>query len=913
MSENGATTVLQNLPPVEPQGLDLGEWLLFGIFNEDTTFRLLSLKELATSEIPPLFFERIETIRVNDSSEECREIAARLVSDHAAKVVEKYAVSGEGPAGQSPDTDFLDDLRRNLLGASDEKIIEEGLSLLWRFGADGDAGIAATFLGTSSPKVMIAVLNTIKKYDSGLLLKVLPGVLSNPDISLRLVGIRFLRSLDPWEALLHLKSLLFAPDPSVRQSALRELMLIPFPEAEATYLYFLSVETVPLLLVIPGLAVSCNPHPLLPEKIYDLFLISRGIKQRILGSILKETIKAIQASGILYISMEEFLATLKERLEKRKEAHLVRLALRDLEHEDPQVRKAAMSRLRNFETDPKVAAAVEKYSKIGAVEKIKSPLGTAESLVEAISCEKFLTMSEEQRAASLSTVKTPETFRKSKEALKQILKQTSERALGVEILQLFGKWGNKADAPVLQHLLKNGDPGIIASAIKAISRLDPDTLIPLLNPFLAHENIFVKSAALEFYVGIDKEDAVHHLEAMLKAPQALMRRHALGLVPLLDYCCAEPLLLEFLEKESDPELKKDAGFILASNPSITGIQAIFSLTHDEKRGLNKSLQELWEITLASGSAVLGKDPGVLESECLSAWKSLKTTQAAPLPDYSFQKISEKIKVSGISGRTRPSEISDFPFSLIREHYWKIALAGVAFLAIAGLFFLRNGVATTGNENVSSPAKIGGTTKLPESFSPQSGKGGLRSNASDLISGKPYAALMQSAQKEQMESRASLAEKREAHLKRLSQNQEVDLLVRMNAEAELNVHLLVAMEATQQGQWTNAREAFGKLLADKTANPLARARAHQGLLNIAIREGSREDFNKCVENFLLEMGSLPNCGELKNHGLFTEKLKEMTKAGEQLQVLARDGKVSAPQIEEHLRHFDEIWKDVREVK
>lgn len=389
-----------NKPCSEPKSLDLEEWVIFGLEDPAENSRILSLEEISSSGASDETLDRINQILAKDPSPTCQNISARILSQKASQAVEitPLDVSTLTPdfvkglfdepdyhprlalirsIRSSPPAFLLEGLRNCLFGENSQEVIEAGLSLLLRFGDPSDASIAATFLGSESPAILNSALGVIKKFNIELLKQALPGVLVSGDPIIRIHAIRYLRGIDPSEALLHLKSILFSKDVTLRQFALRELLLIPFQEAESLYLQYISAETAPLLLVISGLSIASNPHPSIPMKLFDIFLAARGIKQRILGLIVNQSVQCIKDSGILDEPIEAYLASLKGTLEERRTAHLVTLALRDIDHTDLEIRRNAVERLKNFSHLPKVSEAFSKRAFLETDDEIKTQLLSA--------------------------------------------------------------------------------------------------------------------------------------------------------------------------------------------------------------------------------------------------------------------------------------------------------------------------------------------------------------------------------------------------------------------------------------------------------------------------------------------------------------------------------------------------------
>ncbi|MBI3039508.1 hypothetical protein HYY75_10785, partial [bacterium] len=280
-------------PPNVPRKLDMDEWTLYILNQSDEINKLTALEELSvgplSSGVARVLYESVS----NDPSSVVRDAASRIIQIEKSRekvgmlsrnfqfTPEAFKALIEGADSitrqlllksirKAPPKELIDLWRNQLTSEPSPEVIEAGLHLLARFGEPADANFGIAFIAFAQAEVGNAALDLLHAQNLELFKHHVGAFLESNDIRKQIHAVRRLRTVDPRDAMLFLRSLLQSFDPLVRQKALRELLLIPFSEAETAYLEFISVESQPLLLVMAGLGVAFNPDERLPLKIYNI-------------------------------------------------------------------------------------------------------------------------------------------------------------------------------------------------------------------------------------------------------------------------------------------------------------------------------------------------------------------------------------------------------------------------------------------------------------------------------------------------------------------------------------------------------------------------------------------------------------------------------------------------------------------
>jgi hypothetical protein len=165
---------------VLPVTLDPAEWLELGLSSAQPLERLLALEEIAFQGLTGEFSAQLDRIASSDDAAPCRERAERLLAAHRKgqidRKIEKVELTPERTRSllevgeetlkrivqlslrRPPPPNVLEAWRSSLLGEENAEVVCVGLTLLAKFGATTDAGIALAFTSHSSPAVVIAAI-----------------------------------------------------------------------------------------------------------------------------------------------------------------------------------------------------------------------------------------------------------------------------------------------------------------------------------------------------------------------------------------------------------------------------------------------------------------------------------------------------------------------------------------------------------------------------------------------------------------------------------------------------------------------------------------------------------------------------------------------------------------------------------
>ncbi|MFZ2955771.1 MAG: HEAT repeat domain-containing protein [Candidatus Ozemobacteraceae bacterium] len=877
------------LPASIPRVLELDAWLLFGLQAGDETTRRLSLEELAASGIgsSPEILARVQAIAASDPSTACNQLANRILAAEEARL-EAVSLAGQiefspgtfkalmenaapdlrtallKAVRKSPAEELLDLWRQQLLGETDPIVLEAGFSLLARFGRESDAVFSLGALQHDSTGVVTAAIDLLHAQNLGMFKEQVGSVLSSPNATIRLHGVRKLRTIDPHEASLFLKDFLSSADPLIRQRGLRELLLFPFSEAETLYFRYISAEIAPLLLVIAGLSVAFNPHPDLPVKVYDIFLVSRGLKKHILQLIVNQVVETVKEAGILSETEADYLASLKNKLSDRRTALMLRLTMRELGHSELEVRRTAFERLSPFAKQPQVREALLRHFEKETDPELKSHIGeitgetataTLPAFLEAVQTSSFFDLTPRAQRGLLATVKDSDTFRQARASFRILLIGSPAKSILLEIIHITGTYGDTGDSASLLPLLQHPENAVVAAAIRSCGQIDLDVILPQINPLLQHADPRIKTAALEVFLKADKEGAVHYLQSMCNTPQAPIRRNALSLMPLLDYSSAEPLLLAMFQIEKQADIKEQIGMMIAANPTEEGMMALYRISRDDKGNVNPAFRELLEVAVQTAVGILAPDRAAIEAKFSEAAQKEKIREQAPKPDYSYKMVVPQAPAAAtheeISDRQQTT-MEQF-FSQMRQNFENnksfILVACLILSPLLYVFIYRVG----GSEGIS--AKPGASTA--SSFLKTAGMDegsktlpsaiiGRPGNVSEFLSGPGYASVIRSADAE--------AEKIREEFKIANAKGFRDTLLEMSqdqnykgcAEFYLNDNCKNGMELVENGKLEEGKEFLLKALNDPNVSEEAKMIVCETLFGVGFETGDQGAILKAYE-------------------------------------------------------------------
>jgi HEAT repeat protein len=886
-----------------PSNLVLSEWITFNLQSPSEQNRKIALEEILAAGTGSMYRTVVETIRTEDPSIPCREIAGTILAlDNARRSIHSLAQLELSPhslqslcetIGPSFKTavmekkipaaapGLLDLWRESLLDTTALEIAPIGLSLLARFGGKPDVGLALPFLKSELPEAANAALDLLQAHDPECFQRQITEALGSELPRVRFHAIKRLRAIDSAEAITYLQNFLEDPDPFLRQRAIRELLLFPFEVAESLYFPYLSRETVPLLLVLAGIYVASNPTPESPIHVFDVFSASQGVKKQILQLILNQLLEAIKASGILNQPIEEFVKSLKAQIQRRKQSFVLVQNLRDIHNEDVEIRSLALDRLLEFASNPKVSQTLRECAEQETDPDLRLKLSpfrrreeepavpAAQTLSLSLEWAAFEQLPPEKRYETLFQIQTSELFSQEKAALQILLSKSLPKAPVIHILHLFGSYGAKEDAPLLLPFLKKEEPAIIGAALQALGKLSPETVIDNINPLLRHNSFQVKTAALEIFLTADKEGALQILTSMTRSPQLPVRKKALGLLHLVDYPFAEPILLRFLDEEKNQEVKVQTALMLAANPTNDGMRALYKMTHDEQNQLRTEFTEIWNTALEAGSAAFSRDREDLALAIAGQVAMARKTAQTPVPAYAYKKVVEPKKQVAPDPELTATEVFSEPdrdkikkaFAAMVPFFRVGVGIAVVLLVLFGLSSIPSGAPTgsgpaaaphqlvTSKDDAMEAAPAGDSSRksMPATIS------GSGESALAVVSGDRYRKTMDGAEREREAFFAEVKKAEEEYVQKWAAQLAANPETRMFGEFYQSPLCRTALEKLEENNIPEARQALTAILQDPDLSAEIKLFAANSLMGICVEGGDSDGLLDALEKFL---GNLP---------------------------------------------------------
>jgi hypothetical protein len=136
------------------------------------------------------------------------------------------------------------------------------------------------------------------------------------------------------------------------------------------------------------------------------------------------------------------------------------------------------------------------------------------------------------------------------------------------VLRFFQSFGSYEDAKALEELCRHPDPRVLGAAIEALERIHPESLKDLIVPLLINPVPGIRSRAVRLLYRWDPQEALRHFEALLFSEDPAERAAALTHAVFFPYPSIGEILLRFLGREEDPELLRQAGALVAANPTL---------------------------------------------------------------------------------------------------------------------------------------------------------------------------------------------------------------------------------------------------------------------------------------------------------------------------------------------------------
>lgn len=906
------------LPENLPQHLDLNDWIQLALNSEDETSRQIALEELASTGIAPYMQGRIREISSRDPSSVCRQLAAWVEALDRAKTdlkvqlkgleitpeAVKQLLSSQDSARATVLTQLLRkapgketmQLWRNILGAEkNPRMLEIALTLLAKFGDDSDADHAPIFLVEKDADLVCAALTLLQQRDVASFKRQIRHGLTSRSFKVQLHAVHLLRMVDCDEAIKYIEAFLFHKNALIRQKALRELMLVTFDKVENLCLQYLGRETQPLLLVKAGFVAAFNPSADFPLKLYDIMALANGYKKHILQLILRQSIEAIKAAGILQQSVEAYMADLKQKIMFRKSEQVIRCAIRDLAHKDAALRFSAVDRLGIYCEYPSIRTTLQKHletetdEEIIAIievlvgeEKIKPAAGKA----KLADPKEFLSLGIKEQRSQIVAIRNDDSYSANRQLLMALLKLDLKKSIVLDILKVINRFGSRIDSAIVVARVEDKDSSVAAQAIKTLGKIDMDAILPHLNRYLAHDDPRIKAAALEVYLIADKEGAVQYLSSILRSASVTTRRIGLSLLPQLDYASAEPLLWHRLKHEANGELKVQAGYMVAANPTREGLNKLFSFSHDKNGQSKPGFDEIWKLALISAESAFHKTAEEIEVECWEAYKAEHEQVSEEKSAYAYKTVVGESDYLSDSIEDDNSKTEKF-FLHLSEFKWHYLIGIIAITP-----FLWNILSsyTPG----ASPRKPAGFAGARTSFLATEGgadkktqvgtsdwQGALKTGAREILSGGAYTQAITSGRQETARFMVDYEKDYRQHMLDLANDPAETEEVRMLAAANLHAAFSQASKAFENGNFSEAEMFFEKAVNDPQLNSYGKCVALQRLAEMAEAKKDKVSWVKWQDRLLKELKTMPGYQDILGFESFASTFGKMLEVSRSL--------------------------------
>ena len=523
-------------------------------------------------------------------------------------------------------------------------------------------------------------------------------------------------------------------------------------------------------------------------------------------------------------------------------------------------------------------------------EKVEQKKEKQKSTISFPEINEFLKLSTKEQKAIIKTIACIEDYSACKKTLLEAINWNVKKSVLLEIIILVGKFGNKEDAKTIYSLTKSDDYSIVAQAIKSVSAIDIDTILPELNMFLAHEDPRIKSAAFEVYVLADKPAAIQYVGTMLKNTSGSIRRLGLALIPQLDYPSAEPLLWWLLDHETNPVLKNQVGYMIAANPTPEGVYKIFEFTHDKTGEVKEGSEDIWNVAYLSANSLIGIAKEDLEKECWDRHLSEQTEESKEKSDYKFKsivgdkdEIDAEMELSSIYGKNA----DDFEKIILHLREFKYYYLAIIILFVVFAFFMSdndpNKIHRKNKKVVASEVNYipnQGTDRKTQVGSDE-WQDGIRSGARDIVRSSAYATLMQDASKEREKFREEADKKEKEYLEKLANDPTADKEDRDWAAAKLNENYSLGVRAYDSENYTDAEMYLERAVNDPNLNTYGKIDAIQKLIDISDMKGDKSSWLRWLDRLLKESKNVEGFEHVSAFNNFGKTFEQMEQVRDQL--------------------------------
>ena len=377
---------------------------------------------------------------------------------------------------------------------------------------------------------------------------------------------------------------------------------------------------------------------------------------------------------------------------------------------------------------------------------------------------------------------------------------------------------------------------------------------------------------------------------MLNNTNVSIRRIGLSLIPLLDYPSAEPLLWWMLIYESNADLQKQVGYIVASNPTKEGIIKLFKFTHDKDGGLKEGFGEIWEVAVLSTANVFNLTKEQIETECWNSIVRAEQEERKEKPDYKFKSSVYANKniaseIGEITNNISNDNLIENVFIHVFQFKYYYAIAVISF----GVFLYmisdkdpniirRANKQTVVAESNFVPTEISDKTTQVGS---EGWQDGMRSGARKILRSQAYSNLMKSAVQEQEAFREEAKRKEEAYYRNLANDSNADQEDREWAATKINENYQKGFKYFKLGNYKDAEYYLEKASNDTSLGSFARIEAIQKLMEISHLNNDKEAYFKWLDKMFKEVKNIDGFGQVKAFENFGKIISDMQNVSNQL--------------------------------
>jgi len=435
------------------------------------------------------------------------------------------------------------------------------------------------FLNSRDRSVRGACMEVLCDHASELIVPKLPELLLSKDSRIQLLAVQFLTRLDHFEALSHLKMILFGDDYEKKVRALRLCIFISFDRVKNLLLDFVARETDIDLLKRAGLILINNPDCEVPFRLTEVAGMVAAEKSGLIKKMVQAACQNLRDSGVLGAGFNDYLAKLKNWLKSREQKKWLQQWIFLFEN-SPEEHSELLRQLKNFAAEDcgrEVMLTAKCWLLKESTAKAIAAVIDAETEASWPADRQFLNLDESARMRFIQLWPQTDVEEFSRFASDFWLQSWYTLDLGAAILKtsLRLRLGNYVEFS--QSSLKSANENLQVAAINYLVEFDPDYLTPHLGSLLARSSLKIKMAALGALQKVDRMQALSTLKAMLNQKDLVLRKAALACMIHFEFSAVRPVLSQLLETCSEYEIWHAALLLFQANAEVENLYCLFRL------------------------------------------------------------------------------------------------------------------------------------------------------------------------------------------------------------------------------------------------------------------------------------------------------------------------------------------------